>query len=62
MTGQLSAQIAQQRVMDMIQAAEHHRRTHAEQLDRLSGRWIPFRPRRPRAAIAPTLVTHDPCH
>ena len=62
MTGQLSAQIAQQRVMDMIQNAEDHRRTHAEHLDRLSGRWIPFRPRRRRAAIAPALVTHDPCH
>jgi hypothetical protein len=62
MTGQLSAQIAQQRVMDMIHEAEHHRRTHAEQLDRLSGRWIPFSSRRPRAAIAPALVTHDPCH
>jgi len=61
MTGQLSAQIAQQRVMDMIHEAEHHRRTHAEQLDRLSGRWIRFSPRR-RAAIAPALVTHDPCH
>jgi hypothetical protein len=48
--------------MDMIQAAEHHRRTHAEQLDRLSGRWIPLRHRRPRAAVAPALVTHDPCH
>jgi hypothetical protein len=62
MTGQLSAQIAQQRVMDMIHEAEHHRRTHAEQLDRLGGRWIRFSPRRPRAAIAPALVTHDPCH
>jgi len=62
MTGQLSAQIAQQRVMDMIHQAEHHRRTHAEQLDRLSGRWIPLRSRRPRAAIGPALVTHDPCH
>jgi hypothetical protein len=62
MTGQLSAQIAQQRVMDMIHQAEHHRRTHAEQLDRMSGRWIPFSHRRPRAAIAPALVSHDPCH
>jgi hypothetical protein len=62
MTGQLSAQIAQQRVMDMIHEAEPHRRTHAEQLDRLSGRWIAFSPRRRRAAIAPALVTHDPCH
>ena len=62
MTGQLSAQIAQQRVMDMIQSAEHHRRTHAEQLDRLDGRWIRLRARRSRAAIAPSLVTHDPCH
>jgi hypothetical protein len=61
MTGQLSAQIAQQRVMDMIYEAEQHRRSHAEQLDRLSGRWIPFRPRRPRAVIAPALVSHDPC-
>ena len=52
MTGQLSAQIAQQRVMDMIHEAEQHRRTHAEQLDRLSGRWIRFSPRRPRAATA----------
>jgi hypothetical protein len=48
--------------MDMIHEAEHHRRTHAEQLDRLGGRWIRFSPRRPRAAIAPALVTHDPCH
>jgi hypothetical protein len=62
MTGQLTAQIAQQRVMDMIHEAEHHRRTHAEQLDRLSGRWIRLRPRRTRAAIAPALITHDPCH
>ena len=62
MTGQLSAQIAQQRVMDMVHEAEQHRRTHAEQLDRLIGRWIPFSSRRPRAAIAPALVTHDPCH
>ena len=62
MTGQLSAQNAQQRVMDMIHDAEQHRQTHSEQLDRLSGRWIPFSPRRPRAAIAPALVTHDPCH
>jgi hypothetical protein len=60
MTGQLSAHIAQQHVMDMIHEAEQHRRTHAEQLDRLSGRWIPFRPRRPRAAIAPAMVTHGP--
>ena len=59
MTGQLTAHIAQQRVLDVIREAEHHRRTHAEQLDRVSGRWIPFRPRRPRAAIAPALVTHD---
>jgi hypothetical protein len=43
----------------MMHEAEDHRRTHAEQLDRLSGRWIPFRPRRPLAAIAPALVTHD---
>ena len=62
MTGQLSAQIAQQRVMHMIHQADHHRRTHTEQLDRLRGRWIPLRSRRPRAAIAPALVTHDPCH
>jgi hypothetical protein len=62
MTGQLSAQVAQQRVMEIAHQAEQHRRTHAEQLDRLSGRWIPFRPRRQRAAIAPALVTHDPCH
>jgi hypothetical protein len=61
MTGQLSAQIAQQRVVDIVHAAEHHRRTHADQLDRLSGRWIPFRPRRPRAAMTPALVSHDPC-
>ena len=61
MTGQLTAQIAQQHVSDMIHEAERHRRTHAEQLDRLSGRWIPFKPRRPRAAIAPALVSHDPC-
>jgi hypothetical protein len=46
----------------MSHEAEQHRRTHAEQLDRLNGRWIPFSPRRPRAAIAPALVTHDPCH
>jgi hypothetical protein len=62
MTGQLSAQIAQHHVMDMIHEAEQHRRNHAEQLDRLSGRWIPFKPRRPRAAIAAALVTRDPCH
>lgn len=59
MTGQLTAHIAQQRVMDMIGEAEHYRRTHAEQLDRLSGRWIPFKARRARAAIAPPLVAHD---
>jgi hypothetical protein len=62
MTGQLTAHIAQQHVMDMIHEADDHRRTHAEQLDRLSGRWIPFKPRRPRAAIAPKLVTHDSGH
>jgi hypothetical protein len=62
MTGQLTAHIAEQRVMDMIHEAEHYRRTHAEQLDRLSGRWIPFKPRRPRAAIAAALVTHDSGH
>jgi hypothetical protein len=61
MTSQLTSHIAQQRVIDMIGEAEHHRRTHAEQLDRLSGRWIPFKARRPRAAAAPALVTHDPC-
>ena len=62
MTGQLTAQLAQHHVMDMIHEAEQHRRTHAEQLDRLSGRWIPFKPRRRRAAIAPALVAHDPSH
>ena len=62
MTGQLTAQIAQQHVTDMIREAERHRQTHAEQLDRLSGRWIPFRPRRPRAVAAPAMITHDPCH
>jgi hypothetical protein len=62
MTGQLSAQVAQHHVMDMIYEAEQHRRTHAEQLDRLSGRWIPFRRRSARAAIAPALVTNKPCN
>ena len=62
MTGQLTAHIAQQHVIEMIHEAEHHRRTHAEQLDGLRGRWIRFGPRRPRAAIATPLVTHDPCH
>ena len=62
MTGQLTAHLAQQHVLDMIHEAEHHRRTHAEQLDRLSGRWIPFKPRRRRAAIAAALVTHDSRH
>jgi hypothetical protein len=62
MTGQLSAQVAQHHVMDMIHEAEQHRRTHAEQLDRLSGRWIPFRSRRPRGAVAPALVTNQPCN
>ena len=63
MTGQLSAQIAQQRVLDIVHQAEQHRRTHADQLDRLSGRWIPFKPRRRRAAVAPALVTpHDSGH
>jgi hypothetical protein len=62
MTGYLTQQAAQARVDDMIRHAEHHRQAHAHQLDRLSGRWIPFRPRRPRAAIAPALVTHEPCN
>jgi hypothetical protein len=48
--------------MDMIHEAEQHRRTHAEQLDRLSGRWIPFSRRSARAAIAPALVTNKPCN
>jgi hypothetical protein len=62
MTGQLSAQIAQHHVMDMLHEAEQHRRTHAEQLDRLSGRWFRFSLRRPRAALAPAVVPNKPCH
>jgi hypothetical protein len=62
MTGQLSAQVAHHHVMDMIHEAEQHRRTHAAQLDRLSGRWIPFSRRSSRSAIAPALATHKPCN
>jgi hypothetical protein len=62
MTGQLSALVAQHHVMDMIHEAEQHRRTHAEQLDRLSGRWIPLRRRSARGAIAPALATNKPCN
>jgi hypothetical protein len=60
MTGQLSAQVTQRHVMDMIHEAEQHRRTHAEHLDRLSGRWIRLRRRRPTATVAPALVTNKP--
>ncbi|MGZ4185923.1 MAG: hypothetical protein ACXVUE_03065 [Solirubrobacteraceae bacterium] len=62
MTGQLSAQLAQHHVMDLIHEAEQHRRTHAEQLDRVSGRWIRFNRRSARAATAPALVTNKPCN
>lgn len=62
MTGYLTQQLAQARVDDMIREAEHYRRAHAQQLDRLNGGWIRFKPLRPRAAIAPALVTHEPCN
>lgn len=61
MTGHLTAQAAQEHNVDMIHAAERHRRAHAELLDRLDGRWLPFRHNRSRAAVVPALVTDKPC-
>ena len=60
MTGHFGT-VLQQRVMDMIHEAEHHRRTHAEQLDRLGGRWTGSTSP-PAAAIGPAPATNDRCH